>query len=56
MALPIAATPVLNGEAAKKFFAKIDSDLQKTTQLVDTPKLDKAQKLIKEYARKRRQK
>jgi hypothetical protein len=56
MALPIAATPVLKGEAAKKFFAKIDSDLQTPSRLVATPNLNKARDLIKEYADKRGQK
>jgi len=55
MALPIAATPVLEGEAAKIFFAKIESNLKRPSRLIDTPNLGKAKELIREYAAKRRQ-
>jgi hypothetical protein len=54
MALPIAATPVLTGQDAKKFSATIDADLCKPSRLIPTPKLEQARTLIKQYASKRK--
>ncbi|MBA7610813.1 hypothetical protein ES703_18027 [subsurface metagenome] len=51
MALPIGSTPVLKGEEATKFIAMIHEDAKIPAKLTPTPKLEKARKLIKEYAR-----
>jgi hypothetical protein len=48
MSLPIEATPILEGEDAEKFFAKIKEDLKTPTSLIPTPKLEQAKKIIKE--------
>ncbi len=56
MALPVAATPVLDAEDAKAFFAKVDSDLRKPVGRVPTPKLKSVDDLIEKYVGQRRQK
>lgn len=50
MALPISPTPILRGREAKKFDEQIKSDLKKPTTIVDTPKLESAKQLIRDYA------
>ncbi|SDU38914.1 MULTISPECIES: hypothetical protein [Desulfobacula] len=50
MAIPIAPTPVLKGKEAVEFQKRLDADLKRPVSLVDTPKLEKARKLIKQYA------
>lgn len=47
MPLPIEATPILEGEDAEKFFAKIKEDLKTPTSLIPTPKLEQAREKIK---------
>jgi len=54
MALPIAATPVLEGQDAKQFLETIARDLQTPVTLAATPKLEKAAQRIREYAAKKR--
>lgn len=51
MALPIGATPVLEGEEATKLIALIHKESKMPARLTPTPKLAKAHELIKEYAR-----
>jgi Cft2 family RNA processing exonuclease len=50
MAQPIAATPVLTGKEATKFITMIHEDAKKPVGLIPTPKLGKAQELIKQYS------
>jgi len=50
MALPIRPTPVLRGEEADLFLAKLLKNNHETVSLPPTPKLAKACKLIKKYA------
>ena len=52
MALPIAATPILEGKEAIRFLGQIQSDLKKPVDYKPTPKLGKARKLIQLYAAK----
>jgi hypothetical protein len=54
MALPIAPTPILRGKEAVDFFRRIEEGLKKPIPLTPTPKLEKAKKLIKEYADRRK--
>ena len=51
MALPIGSTPVLKGEEATKFIAMIHENAKTLASPTPTPKLAKARKLIREYAR-----
>lgn len=50
MALPIAATPVLRGRAARKFEKKLQQDLKRPSKLTTTPKLEQARNAVKAYA------
>jgi hypothetical protein len=52
MALKIQPTPILQGEEAKNFEERILKDLKRPSRLVDTPKIEKARMLVKEYAAK----
>lgn len=52
MALPIAATPILEGTEATRFLGQIQRDLKKPVDYRPTPKLGKARRLIKIYAAK----
>jgi hypothetical protein len=52
MALPIAATPVLEGKDASDFLRRIESDLKKPLKYTPTPKLGKARELVKKYVAK----
>lgn len=54
MALPIAATPVLEGREARDFLLVIEKDLKKPARAVATPKLEQAKVLIKKYAAERK--
>lgn len=54
MALPIAATPILEGKDATRFLGQIQSDLKKPANYKPTPRLGKARQLIKAYAAKQR--
>ena len=54
MALPIAATPVLEGKDAKQFLDTIKNDLETPVALTATPKLEQARELIRDYDRKKR--
>ena len=49
MALPIGATPVLNGKEAAEFLAMLHKDAQEPTSLTPTPKLEEACKLIEKH-------
>jgi hypothetical protein len=51
MATPIAATPTLSLKESRKFLENIKLGLNKPVGYVPTPKLTRARKLIKEYAR-----
>ncbi len=53
MAQPIGATPVLQGKEAAKFLAMIHAEVQKPVGLTPTPKLAKAQELIKKHGEHR---
>ncbi len=53
MALPIAATPVLEGREASDFLHRIEKDLQKPSNYTPTPKLGKVKEVIKLYVAKR---
>ena len=53
MAQPIGATPVLQGKEAAKFLAMIHAEAQKPVGLTPTPKLAKAQGLIKKHGERR---
>ena len=50
MALPIASTPILEGEDAINFLNIIEKDLKTPAKLTPTPKLEEAKKLIRKYA------
>ena len=50
MAMPIAPTPVLEGKEVAEFKKRLDADLKRPVRLVQTPKIGKARKLIKQYA------
>lgn len=52
MALPIAATPILEGKEAANFLNKIKADLKKPVTYKPTPKLGQVKELIKTYAAK----
>ncbi len=49
MAQPIGVTPVLTGKEATKFIIMIHEEVQKPVGLTPTPKLAKAQELIKKH-------
>jgi len=53
MAQPIGVTPVLTGKEATRFMAKILANEQKPVSPTPTPKLAKAQELIKEHGERR---
>jgi hypothetical protein len=55
MAIPIAPTPVLEGEEAEKFWDKVELEKNRKLNLVPTPKLEELRKKILCNA-KRRQK
>jgi len=55
MARPITATPILKGKEATKFLVMIHKDSKTTSGLTPTPKLEQAQKLIKEYGQHRQE-
>jgi len=52
MATPIAPTPILKGKEAVEFQKRLESDLKRPVSLVETPKIEKARELIKQYASK----
>lgn len=54
MALPIAATPVLEGKAAESFFNTVREDLKTPSYIIPTPKLDQAMALIRKHAEQRK--
>ncbi len=49
MVQPISATPGLKGKEAADFIMNLHRDSKKQTQLIPTPKLKKAQALIKKH-------
>lgn len=49
MARPIAATPILKGEEAANFIAKIHENAKNKIGVTPTPNLYKAQELIKKH-------
>ena len=51
MARPITATPVLTGEEAANFIIKIHEDAKKPVGRVPTPRLRRAEELIKQYSK-----
>ncbi|MEW6349445.1 MAG: hypothetical protein AB1646_10320 [Thermodesulfobacteriota bacterium] len=55
MAIPIAPTPVLEGEEAEKFWSKVEAEKDQRVGLVPTPKLEELRREILINA-KRRQK
>lgn len=50
MAKPIAATPILTGKAATMFITKMHENAKRPAGPVPTPKLEEADKLIKQYS------
>ena len=50
MAQPIGATPILEGEEAAAFIAKLHKNAAKPVGLIPTPKLEKARELIKKHS------
>lgn len=51
MAKPIGVTPVLTGNDAGKFLSKIQAEEQKRVGPTPTPKLAKAEALIREHGK-----
>lgn len=51
MALPIAATPVLEGKCAESFFKKIKDDLRNPVHLAPTPNAERAKSKIEQLYR-----
>jgi hypothetical protein len=49
MAMKIAPTPILKGEDALRFVKKIEEDLQRPAKYTQTPKIENARMLVKEY-------
>lgn len=49
MAQPIAATPPLSAQEARKFLRQVEEDLKKPEKL-EIPVLSKAEKLVREHA------
>jgi len=52
MALPIASTPKLNRKDSETFLKRIERDLKKKTGLVPMPRLEKAEKAIRNFLRR----
>jgi hypothetical protein len=53
MALPIADTPILGKKETTRFLKQIKEDLKSPAELIPTPKIEEARRLVKEYAAKR---
>ncbi len=49
MARPIGVTPVLTGNDARRFLSRIQAEEQKRVGPTPTPKLAKAEELIREH-------
>jgi hypothetical protein len=50
MAQPIGATPILTGKVAVRFITMIHEDAKIPVGRIPTPKLKKAEELIKQYS------
>lgn len=55
MARPITPTPILKGREATKFLDRISKDSKTPSGLTPTPKLEQAQKLIREHGQHRQE-
>jgi hypothetical protein len=55
MSIPVAPTPILEGEAADKFFKQIEENLKTPSRLIETPNLGKVEALLREHARKKKE-